>query len=384
MIINKSIRKLADLFMRRANRAAINCYQQRSTVCTVKQKEYADLGDYLRFADSNSSMLLDCIKKIQVKKMGYKAKWVGGTLFGDMLFCIPNSADCVMVYNIKNDDVSYFGDVGSESYKWTSCCVYKDKIYGFPRSSNSLLEIDPQKMTVSLVPLNTSYKGEHHYAGAVTADGLMYLPPRDENHILAVDLNTYSAEKIPLCPSTLKIKFRYQNGILHYDGNIYFFPENNEKVLVLNPETKSFRYIGNKLNCYVFEAQICGDGNIYGFSNKKGILKIDVKNQTTEMLHNDIIFGSYGTKHGLNGKLYSMPGASSIIYEYDTGKDILTHVSSVEEQGKAKCAGGVTTDDGSIIAVPAYGDYLYRFKFNNVTTPLPAAMKHSLFYTSTY
>jgi hypothetical protein len=239
-------------------------------------------------------------------------------------------------------------------------------------------------MSVSLVPLNTNYSREHHYAGVVTPDGIMYLPPRDENHILVINLNTFSVERIYLCPPKLKLKFRYQNGILHPNGNIYFFPERDERVLVFNPETRSFHYIGKKLDCYVFEAQICGDGSIYGFSHRKGILRIDIKKQTAKMIHDDVIFGSYGTKHGLNGKLYSIPGKSSIIYEYDALNDKLAKISTISEQGKAKCAGGVTADDGSIIAVPAYGEFLYKYRFCNVKNTLFSKMRDSLFYIDTY
>ena len=378
--LKKKIRKSIQYL----NCAAISYYQRNRNISKTCARKYSKQEEYHNFIDKNKHASIAKVEKNKVKAINCKGKWVGAVHLGDFVFGIPNSANCVVAYNIKSGNLSYFGNVGDLQYKWSGGCQYENKIYAFPRSSNSMLSIDPQMMKISLIPLNTQYKRQHHYAGVVTSSGMMCLPPRDENHILLINLKTYEVDKIYLCPHKMKLKFRYQNGIMHNDGKIYFFPERNAKILVLNPENKEFYYIGEALNCFVFDAQVCYDGNIYGFSRENGILKIDIEKQRTAMIHKNIHFGSYGTKQGLNGKIYSVPGGSSKIYEYDPKNDKVTEVSSIDEQGKAQCAGGVTLSDGSIVTIPAYGNYIYRYRFDNIEKRMPPKLKNSFFYADTY
>ena len=101
-------------------------------------------------------------------------------------------------------------------------------------------------------------------------------------------------------------------------------------------------------------AKVGIDGNIYGYSAYcKGIMKIDVSSDVVEMIHQEITPGAYGTKYGLDGCLYSVPGDGSCIWKYDIILDTINMIYDLEDESKAKYAGGLTLPNGEIVFVPA-------------------------------
>ncbi len=99
-----------------------------------------------------------------------------------------------------------------------------------------------------------------------------------------------------------------------------------------------------------FDAKIGLDGNIYGFSAyRKGIMRIDVTNDTVQMIHTDIEPGAYGTKYGADGCLYSVPGDGSKCFRYDVESDSLETAFDLKDKSKAKYAGGSTNSNGEIL-----------------------------------
>ena len=112
-----------------------------------------------------------------------------------------------------------------------------------------------------------------------------------------------------------------------------------------------------------FDAKLGLDGNIYGFSAYcKGIMKIDVVNDTVQMIHDEIEPGAYGTKYGMDGFMYSVPGDGSAIYRYDVESDKVEVVFDLKDKSRAKFAGGSTSTLGEIIFIPATGDSLLKLQ----------------------
>ncbi len=306
--------------------------------------------EYTKYVRSNEKIEYS-VKTIPINGDGLH-KWVGGQMFNGYIYAIPNHESRILRYSVRFNIERNIGGLSEGTYKWTGGVIYQNKLYGFPRSANTLLVVDLESNKVSEVPLPFNYEGEHHYGGICTEDGVVYQPPRNTDHILCINLNNFSCKKIFL--NNKQIMSRYCGSVVHPNGYAYFFPERNERVIKLNLHTKSFKFIGETLNTMCFDARIATDENIYGFSAYcAGILKIDVKNETCEMIREDITTSSYGTKLGVNGKLYSVPGDGRYVWEYDVIHDIARVVYDLCDERKAKYAGGVVTEEGDIYAIPA-------------------------------
>ena len=137
------------------------------------------------------------------------------------------------------------------------------------------------------------------------------------NHILKINLDTYETKKIG--EGQIPKDYQYCGCIIHYNKMIYFFPQKDAQVMVLNPETEEIKFIGDKINSYCYGAAIADNGCIYGYTSYlKGILKINPYTECVNVLCEKIVeTGFYGTKLGKNGKMYSVPGDSNKIYEFD-------------------------------------------------------------------
>ena len=321
------------------------------------------------------------VKSISIEKNIQDFKWVGAVNYNNIMYCINNRTDDVLKLDLENDKISYIKtNLGiSKDFRWTGGCYHNGKIYGFPRTSNELLCIDPTTDKVSIIPLNLCYKTEHHYGGVYTNEGYIYQPPRNTNHILVINLNDFSTHKINIAPQFLK--YAYLSGIQHLNGLIYFFPEKNERILVLNPKNEKFYFIGKRLKCLVFDAAIGKDENIYGFSGyEDGILKIEPKKNKAEMICTEIgIPGCYGSKLGINGEIYGIPGNGDYIWEFNVEKQKAKKIFKVTESGKAKCAGGVISKQGNIYTVPAYGNTIYKLEFSD-TEELTDELLNSIYF----
>lgn len=306
-----------------------------------------------------------------------KHKWVGAQIYNKKVYCIPNDETKIL----ELDEECHFIDgVTSQGlFKWTGGCIWDNCLISFPRKANAILKYNFVDKTISENQLTYSYDIEHHYGGVSTKEGVIFQPPRNTDHILATDLKTNISHKIYIAPKRLKMQFRYSGSIIHPNGLIYFFPENKDKVIVLNPKNEEWTYISKPISTMVFDAKVGIDGNIYGFSAyNNGIMRINVEFNEVEMIHSEINPGAYGTKMGINGKLYSVPGDGNYVWCYDSITDECEKVFSMHDASKAKYAGGCTANDGSIFLVPATANSVLKFKPSN-STFIPRTLYYDFF-----
>lgn len=333
-----------------------NLYRQLLIRClsnqaNLKEKRWSvdDDIEFKEFRDWVDNSVTYVLKTVSLEPSNVKHKWVGAQFYHGKIYAIPNDETRILCYDSVT---SYVGHTSSGLFKWTGGCVWNDSIYGFPRTANSFLKID--ETSVNEIPLTVEYKNEHHYSGVCTKDGIVYQPPRNTNHILKTVLNTGVSSSIAILDEKYNVTFRYCGSIIHPNGFIYFFPEGNDQVIKLDPETDKWCFIGNRISTMCFDAKVGLDGNIYGFSAySHGIMKIDVMNDMVQMIHEEIEPGAYGTKYGVDGYLYSVPGDGSAIYRYDVKSDKVEVVFDLKDKSRAKFAGGTTLPNGQIICVPA-------------------------------
>ncbi|NBI62549.1 hypothetical protein D3Z38_05620 [Clostridiales bacterium] len=297
-------------------------------------------------------------------------KWVGAQSVGGCIYGIPNDMGTIL----KHDEggTAYLGDLGNGLFKWTGGCIWNGFLYGFPRTSNHLLKMSLDTGDIELINLERPYSKEHHYGGICSQNGVVYQPPRDSNHILAWDLKTEKAKRIYLTPESSTKRFRYCGSIRHPNGNAYFLPEMGERVIRLDTGTGKWEFIGDPIDAMVFDAKIAVDGSIYGFSAYcDGILKLDVEKGHAKMIHREIRPGAYGTKLGVNGHLYSIPGDGRQVWDYDPWEDSLKSIYQFSDDWTAKYAGGASLANGDICAVPAKETQLFKLKTNAEHMEIP-------------
>ncbi len=297
-------------------------------------------------------------------------KWVGAQSIADRLYGIPNDMSAILKY--RRASGVYLGQVGNGLFKWTGSCIWNGCLYAFPRTSNSLLKMSLDTETVEYVHLKEPYAREHHYGGICTKEGVVYQPPRDSDHLLVWDLKTEKAERIYLGSRSGDRIFRYCGSILHPDGQAYFLPESGERVIKLNTKTREWHFIDESVNAMVFDAKVASDDDIYGYSAYcPGILRIDTKTDSVKMIHKEINPGAYGTKLGVNGHLYSIPGDGNAIWDYDPLTDRLISIYNFSENFTAKYAGGASMRDGTILAVPAREQKILQLTANQTNLNIP-------------
>lgn len=306
------------------------------------------LNEFKRFVSNNNDVTYS-VELQEIPKSKVAHKWVGAQFFKDAIVGIPNDEESVL---IKREHWTSQHVAEKGRFKWTGGCVWNNRMYCFPRTSNSFLVYDGKE--TELIQLDCKYDFEHHYSGVLCDElGVVYQPPRNTDHILKTDLKTNHSKKISIVSDFLNCKLSYCGSVRHPNGYIYFLPVSGCKVIKLNPLTDDWCFIGKPITTFCFDAKVGADGNIYGFNHWKGIVKIDVQDNKVSNIHTDIKFYSYGTKIGLNGKLYSIPGDSCSVFEYDIQTDSVKVVYTVQSKTKAKFAGGVTDSNGIIYGVPA-------------------------------
>lgn len=301
-----------------------------------------------------------------------KHKWVGAQYYNGVVYGIPNDMHAVLKYK-EDGSVEFIGDMSSDVFKWTGGCIWKNNLYGFSRTKNSLFKMSLENEKLQEIELQQGFHREHHYGGVCTEDGKVYQPPRNSNHILAWDLKEETAKKIPLISADDDNRYRYCGSIYHPNGYIYFLPERGHKVIKMDVKTEKLTFIGEDIDGMVFDAKVALDGNIYGYSAYcNGIIRIDTSNDNVEMIHKEIRPGAFGTKLGLNGHLYSIPGDGNEVLDFDPLTDTIESIFHIDENLKAKYAGGATTTNGVIVGVPAEGNKIIclRPDINNIDIPI--------------
>ncbi|MDO5150993.1 MAG: hypothetical protein Q4D76_16615 [Oscillospiraceae bacterium] len=313
--------------------------------------------------DDYCGPLYSCVKKITVPKT---TQCIGSLIADGRLYCCPANGGQIMMYDLKNKSFSFGSTISSGPLLFSGIGKYGNNIYCFPRRANSIVVHDRINNTTREIDLRTKYHQEHHYCGVITSEGVAYQPPRNTNHILKIDLNKFSVEKVDI--SFPKAKIRYSGIIYHPNGYIYMIPEYNGKIIVLDPKTDKFRYIGPFWNdCRAVGPTVGCDGNIYAaliFS--KGILKIDVQKNEVSIIQPSVHFASYGLE-SVNSKLISFPSYTDGFYEVDLAGKEVHEIGTVDRLSeKAECAGASVDENGDIYVVPCYGENIYVLKKNSM------------------
>ena len=330
---------------------------------------------FIEFVGRNKDLSPD-FEIIPLTEKQNSFQYVGGQIENGMLYSIVNSAEKMLKYDIENGTMYFGGTFSKTDFKWTGGCVYERKLYSFPRLANSLLVYDPDSHVFEEIDGGLSYDGEHHYGGVCTPDGMIYQPPRSTDHILKWDIKNKTCKKIQINNGKV---CRYCGSVIHPNGNIYFIPEKDFCVIKMNMKTEEISYIDSPVCDKAFNPAIAANGNIYGFCSGNGILKIDTKTDKVKILYEDCKIGSYGTKGGINGKLYSLPGYTNDVWEFDPFNETLKKCYSVDAQNQVNYAGGAIDLNGDIYALPVHADNIFKISFKKYNINIPLDIYNTIF-----
>lgn len=350
-IILRVLRKIARVNINLYNAIIIKLFSHSSKSLIISKWTVGSdplFIKFLNFVKSNQNVSYSFVEEALPFKLNSIHKFVGVQSLGSCATFIPSDETLVLIKDNNKYMIKF--KLTKQLLKWTGGGYWRNSIYAFPRTSNSLLKITDTD--IEEISLKNKYEGEHHYSGVLLPNGVIYQPPRDTNHILKIDINTLNETKIEIVNERFKCKTRYCGSLFHPNGFIYFFPQNG-RVIKLNPANDEWCFIGKKISVCCFDAKVGVDGNIYGFgAYGKGLVCINVYLDAVKILYPEIEFGSYGTKYGVNGHLYSVPGDSNMIFAFDVLHKKLNIAFKFDSNEIEKYAGGATLKNGTIVCAP--------------------------------
>lgn len=335
--------------------------------------------EYKKFVNLNKN-LVPSFEHIPLIKQQNRFQYVGGQIDNGTLYSVVNSAERMLAYDISKGEMHFLGDFNNDDFKWTAGGFYEGDFYSFPRTSDSLLVYHPKTKAFEEIFSGFDYTKEHHYGGVLTKDGIIYQPPRNTNHILRWDIKTKTCEKIVINDGAI---CRYCASIIHPNGYAYFIPERDFRVIKLNLKTGELSYIGEAVEGYAFDPKIAPNGNIYGFRATNGLLKLDTQSEEVSVLSPDTSIGAYGTKCGINGKFYSLPGYTKDVWEFDFETEKIKKCHTIDKGFEVNFAGGAIDRNGDIYALPVYADSILKLGFNKFVGQIPNDI-YEAFFTDFY
>jgi hypothetical protein len=218
----------------------------------------------------------------------------GGNLASNgQVYAIPANAHRVMKICPVTEHVSLIGpSFGPGKQKWFGGLRGSDGcIYGIPHNETGVLKIDPatDECTIMLQdngqPLPT---GQWKWHGGLTAGDKLYGFPNNSDRVLVVNVKEQRVYTVGdshiLRSGRHRIpqddRYKYLGGALTLDSKFaYLFPCDAERVLKINVETDELELVGPLLLDGMNKYQngfVARDGHLYGIPQRAtGILRID-------------------------------------------------------------------------------------------------------------
>jgi hypothetical protein len=212
------------------------------------------------------------------------------------------------------DGFYQFGSL-SGSNKWGGGVLAPNgKIYGIPRNSTTVLEIDPATNTTTTFG---SLSGSNKWRGGVLApNGKIYGIPFDSTTVLEIDPATNTTTTF----GSLSGSSKWVGGVLAPNGKIYGIPLSSTTVLEIDPVAQTTTTFGSLSGSNKWIGGVLApNGKIYGIPlSSTTVLEIDPVAQTTTTFGS--LSGSNKWVGGVlapNGKIYGIPFDSTTVLEID-------------------------------------------------------------------
>lgn len=318
-------------------------------------------------------------------------QYVGGICVNNKIYCTPNTADDILVYDIDNDSTYKIGSgLGTNKFKYTGQIYYNGKIYMLHRGVNNMIEINPVDDSYRLISLDLGYvvnpygdyRDSYQYNGVISDTGYLYQPPAYNNtDLLKINMKTFTVEKIPFRSGTTGtwigcVKHPSADKIIFLSSTVF-------RIWDCKTDTYTDIIDGSKRSCYDMVYDPRYNCLIGVYPNHFFAIMLDDYSIIDSDYRNYMETG-YGISIGLDGRYYHLEGSNAYYAIFDgtaftTGA--MQFISGTGSFGDATpyIAGQAIDTDGNIYGVPASGN-MSKLSFNNVVVPLDARTVASQYY----
>ena len=254
----------------------------------------------------------------------------------------------IVEINPNTREISAFGNtsIPAGSFKWFGAALaHTGTIYVAPCSQNRFLKFNPITKAVSYVnlPTNPNIGGDPKFFGLCHGpNNKLYTIPGSARCVLEIDPETDEITvfgESELSVSFPRFAYRFVGGVLHpATGLIYCMPYYSDKIGVIDPINKTFRFFSGPAipPSFLFNGwfptagctggKLAPNGRIYGIPAEATlggyILEIDPIAETFELIRDTKIVGSnmYASSalHP-NGFIYYGMQREGRLYELKTG-----------------------------------------------------------------
>ncbi len=265
--------------------------------------------------------------------------------------------------------VTTIGNVsGAASPRWQGGVMAPNgKIYGIPRTSSSVLKIDPSTDSVSLFG-SVGAGGEKWWGGVLAPNGKIYGIPASDSNVLVINPANDTTYTFPAPSGT---GYKWGGGVLAPNGKIYAMPCDDSRVLVIDPANDTTYTFGSLTGCISWgDAVLAPNGKIYSITGAT-VRVVDPSNDTA------YTFGTLGGSAGSwsnsgvlapNGKIYYMAHASASVLVVNPSNDTFYTFGSFG--GTQKFTGGVLAPSGRIYGMPLASLQVLEINASNDSTSL--------------
>lgn len=125
------------------------------------------------------------------------------------IFGVSNWFDSLTRYATATGEVSTHGFLGDGTNKWFGGCLAPNgKLYFAPSDNSNILEVDPDTLTTTMLPVDTSHGLSSKFHGAVVApNGNIYFIPYGSDAVLKLTFNGLTPFEADVCESSWLNKF---------------------------------------------------------------------------------------------------------------------------------------------------------------------------------
>lgn len=125
------------------------------------------------------------------------------------IFGVSNWFDSLTRYATATGEVSRHGFLGDGTNKWFGGCLAPNgKLYFAPSDNSNILEVDPDTLTTTMLPVDTSHGLSSKFHGAVVApNGNIYFIPYGSDAVLKLTFNGLTPFEADVCESSWLNKF---------------------------------------------------------------------------------------------------------------------------------------------------------------------------------
>ncbi len=125
------------------------------------------------------------------------------------IFGVSNWFDSLTRYSTATGEVSRHGFLGDGTNKWFGGCLAPNgKLYFAPSDNSNILEVDPDTLTTTMLPVDTSHGLSSKFHGAVVApNGNIYFIPYGSDAVLKLTFNGLTPFEADVCESSWLNKF---------------------------------------------------------------------------------------------------------------------------------------------------------------------------------